>query len=238
MDRTHAIPFSIDPAETAIIAIDMQNGFCSPAGSMCAKGGGDISMMRSTIPQVRELVEAGRDRGVLDIWTKQEHYKDDITKLRHKITPHTLRWPAGPTGLKGTWDSEFVEELADLATEPAEIVIKHRFSAFFDTRLDTLLRMKGITTLIVCGVATTHCVETTVRDAYQKDYDVIVPSEAVGALTEEPHLASLWMIDRFFGKVMSTSDVVRLISGDTIPVDFQEGWTNSRTQLAGSTLSR
>jgi ureidoacrylate peracid hydrolase len=214
----------IDPAETAIIAIDIQNGFCSPEGSMARGGGGDVSMMAGTVPHIRRLVEAGRRRGVLDVWTKQEHYPDDVTKVRHKITPHTMRWGAGPTGLTRTWDSEFVDEVSDLVVPPAEVVVKHRFSGFFDTRLDTLLRMKGVTTLIVCGVATTHCVETTVRDAYQKDYDVIVPEEAVGALTREPHEASLWMIDRFFGKVLPVDDVVRLIEGESLTIDFANGW--------------
>src|SRR4051794_33827975 len=99
---------TIDPAETAILAIDIQNGFCSLSGTM-ARAGGDISMMSSTVPHIRRLVKAGRARGVLDIWTKQEHSPDDVTKARHKIIPHTLRWSAGPTGLAGTEDSEFTD---------------------------------------------------------------------------------------------------------------------------------
>jgi ureidoacrylate peracid hydrolase len=181
-------------------------------------------MHAATIPCIRRLVEAGRERGILDIWTKQEHYADDITKVRHKIIPHTLRWGAGPTGVKGTWDSDFMDEIKDLTEAPGEVVVKHRFSGFFDTRLDTLLRMKGIKTLIVTGVSTTHCVETSVRDAYQKDYDVIIPAEAVGALTKDAHDASLWMMDRFFAKVLPQDDVLRLIKGDSLTVNFTQGW--------------
>ncbi|GAB7008036.1 cysteine hydrolase [Nocardioides sp. AN3] len=227
MSSTSIREMSLDPAETAIIAIDIQNGFCSPKGTM-AQAGGDISMMAATVPHIRRLVEAGRGRGVLDVWTKQEHYADDVTKQRHQITPHTMRWAAGPTGLKGTWDSDFIDDVGDLVTEPAEIVVKHRFSGFFDTRLDTLLRMKGVRTLIVTGVATAHCVETTVRDGYQRDYDIIVPREAVGTLTIEPHEASLWMIDRFFGKVLPTDDVLRLIAGETLTVDYEQGFIRSQ----------
>jgi nicotinamidase-related amidase len=219
----HIVDFSIDPATTAIVAIDIQNGFCDPGGSM-SSAGGNIDMMRSTIPHIRELVEVGRARGVTDVWTKQEHYANDVTKRRHKIMPHTLRWAAGPTGVKGTWDSEFCAEVSDLVETSEEIVVKHRFSSFFDTRLDTMLRMRGITTLIVTGVATTHCVETTVRDAYQKDYDVIVPAEAVGALDPKAHDASLWMIDRFFGKVLPMRDVVKLLEGGSLEIDFRDGW--------------
>lgn len=219
------VDFSIDPSDSAVLAIDMQNGFCSLEGSI-SRGGGDVAMQRETIPIVRSVVEAGRLRGMIDIWTKQEHYPDDVTKTRHRITPHTLRWSAGATALTGTWDAELVPELADLVAPPAEIVIKHRFSGFMDTRLDTLLRMKGITTLIVTGVATTHCVETTVRDAYQKDYDVVVVSDAVGALNKPAHDASLYMIDRFFGVVLPSDDVLRLIKGETLALDFRQGWTD------------
>lgn len=220
---SHITDFSLDAATTAILAIDIQNGFCDPEGSM-SKAGGNIEMMRSTISPIRELVQVGRSQGIPDIWTKQEHYADDVTKKKHKILPHTLRWAAGPTGVKGTWDSEFCAEVADLVGSSEEIVVKHRFSSFFDTRLDTMLRMRGITTLVVTGVATTHCVETTVRDAYQKDYDVIVPAEAVGALDPKAHDASLWMIDRFFGKVLPLATVIELLKGGSVEIDFRDGW--------------
>lgn len=218
------INFNLIPNETALIVIDMQNGFCNYEGSI-SKGGGDISSMHATIPRVRELILACREAGIIDIWTLQQHYPDDITKKLHRITPHTLRWGAGPTALKGTWDSEIIDELKDLAQEPAEMVIKHRFSGFMDTRLDTLLRMKGINTLLVCGVATSHCVETTVRDGYQKDYDIIVPSDAVGAMSTEAHNASLSLIDRFFGVVLSSDDILRLIKGESMVLNLNEGWT-------------
>jgi ureidoacrylate peracid hydrolase len=71
-------------------------------------------------------------------------------------------------------------------------------------------------------------VETTVRDAYQKDYDVIVPAEAAGALDRKAHDASLWMIDRFFGKVLPVRDVVELLRGGTLEIDFRDGWLEHR----------
>lgn len=219
------IDFHLVPSETALIVIDMQNGFCSFDGSI-SKGGGDVTDMNGIIPQIRELVMACREAGIVDIWTLQQHYKDDITKIQHRITPHTLRWSAGATALKDTWDSDIIDDLADLAQGPAEMVIKHRFSAFMDTRLDTLLRMKGIKTLIVTGVATSHCVETTVRDGYQKDYDILVPNDAVAALNKEAHDASLYMIDRFFGVVMPSADILDLIKGQKKSLNLNQGWTD------------
>lgn len=212
--------FSIIPKETALLVIDMQNSYCHPQGSI-GRNGYDYTMMNATIPKVKELVEACRQAGILDIWTIQNHYPDDITRKTHRIKPHTHRWQAGPPALKGTWDAEIVDELKDLAKEPAELVIKHRFSAFFDTTLDTLLRMKGITTLVVSGVATTHCVETSVRDAYQRDYDVIVAEDAVAGLTLESHQSSLKLINKTFGLTLPNEEIIKLANGETIPIEIR-----------------
>ena len=85
------------------------------------------------------------------------------------------------------------------------IVIKHRYSAFVDTRLETLLRSNGIETLVVTGTATMACVESTVRDAMMRDYDVVVPREAVAARGNMKYLheTSLEAMDLFFARVVS-----------------------------------
>lgn len=204
--------FELHPQKTALLIIDMQNSYCHKAGSI-GRAGYNVEAMNATIPMVKQLLTACRSAGILDIWTIQNHYPDDLTRKTHRLTPHTHRWSAGPPALKGTWDAEVVDELKAFTGEPAELVTKHRFSAFYDTRLDTLLRMKGIDTLLVCGVATTHCVETTIRDAYQRDYDVLVAKEAVGGLTKESHDASLRLVNETFGAVISVEQMLNLING-------------------------
>lgn len=209
-----ALDYTLIPEETALLVIDMQNGYCNFDGSI-SQNGGDVSQMNAAIVKVKSLVEACREQGILDIWTIQNHYADDITRETHRITPHNRRGKTVPKGLaiKGTWDAEIVEELKELYAESAEIVLKHRFSAFLDTRLETLLRMKGINTLIVCGVLTTHCVESTVRDGYQRDFDIVVISDAVGALTKEANAGSLQLMNQFFGAVATTDEAIGLING-------------------------
>ena len=103
----------------------------------------------------------------------------------------------------GTWGAQSVAELAPGRDEP--IVIKHRYSAFVDTRLETLLRSNGIETLVVTGTATMACVESTVRDAMMRDYDVVVPREAVAARGNMKYLheTSLEAMDLFFARVVS-----------------------------------
>lgn len=205
----------IDKEKTALLIIDMQNSYCHPEGSI-GRNGYDSSMMNATIPKVKELLEVSRSNNILDIWTIQNHYPDDKTRQNALITPHTHRWKAGPPALKDTWDAEVVDELKEFIDDKAELVTKHRFSAFLDTRLDTLLRMKGITTLIITGVATTHCVETTVRDAYQRDYNVIVAEEAVAGINIEDHEASLRLINKVFGLVLDNEKIKSLMRGEDI----------------------
>ncbi len=210
----------IEKEKTALLIIDMQNSYCNPEGSI-GRNGYNSKMMNATIPRVKELLDVSKANDVLDIWTIQNHYPDDQTRNNRLITPHTHRWVAGPPGLKDTWDAEIVDELKEYADEKAELVTKHRFSAFLDTRLDTLLRMKGITTLIICGVATTHCVETSVRDAYQRDYDVIVAEDAVAGMSLEDHEASLRLINKVFGLVLSNEEIINLMQGESLTLGLQ-----------------
>src|SRR5699024_6089863 len=151
------------------------------------RNGYNNKAMIEAIPKVKELVETCRENDVQDIWVTQIHYSDNQTRYNRLITPHTHRWSAGQPAVKDSWESEIVDELKELAETSGEIVVKHRFSAFLDTRLDTLLRMKDIETVIITGVATTHCIETSVRDAYQRDFNVIIGGEAIGGMSQEDH---------------------------------------------------
>lgn len=196
--------------ETALLVIDMQNAFAGLEGSL-AKKNMDMSMCRATIEPIRNLIEACRECGIMDIWTRQEHYPDDVTRQRHRIPPHTVSQVSVPPALVRTYDSEIIDELKPYIREDTEIIRKHRFSGFLDTRLETLLRMKGIRFLIICGISTPLCVETTTRDAYQRDFDVIVVEDAVATCDKELHDNSIKIIETYFAKVMNSEDVIELI---------------------------
>lgn len=203
--------FEIEPRETALLVIDMQVGFCSPGGSV-ERGGVDITPCREVIPHVRALVESCRAAGIPDFWTLQHHYAEDATRARHRIPHHTTRGVAPPC-LNDSEDAEVVPELADLLpVARTRQVYKHRFGSFHDTRLETLLRMHDTRMLIICGVTTSLCVETTCREAYMRDYDVVVAGDAVATYTRSFHEASLRLIGTFIGAVLSTRDVLRRLS--------------------------
>ncbi|MCR5278250.1 MAG: cysteine hydrolase [Lachnospiraceae bacterium] len=201
---------SLIAKETALLVIDMQNAFASLDGSIASKGA-DMSLCRSTIEPIKKLIEACREVGIIDIWTKQEHYPDDVTRNKHRIPPHTKSQCSVPPALVNTPDSDFCEDLKPYITDTTEIIRKHRFSAFLDTRLETLLRMKGIRFLIICGISTPLCVETTTRDAYQRDFDVIVVEDGTATTSKTLHENSLNVIRTYFGKVLASDEIVKLI---------------------------
>lgn len=202
--------FTLVAKETALMVIDMQNAFTSYDGSI-GKNGGDMSMCQNTIQPIKNLIETSRQHGILDIWTQQEHYPDDVTRERHRIPPHTKSTVAVPPALVRDRDSEIIPELQPYIQHDTEIIHKHRFSSFLDTRLETLLRMKGIRFLLICGISTPLCVESTARDAYQRDFDVVVVSDAVATTSKELHDNSLKIISTYFGRVLDSQTVLELI---------------------------
>ncbi len=197
--------------ETALLVVDMQNGFIKDEGSL-GRAGLNMELCKATVEPVKRLIEEARRAGIIDIWTVQEHYPNDITKVRRKTLSHIRKCGASISpALVRTWDSEIISDLKPYLKPDTEIIRKNRFSAFLDTRLETLLRMKGIKFLIICGVSTPLCVETTTRDAYQKDYDVIVVKDAVATSDLKLHENSLYVIGYYFADLMDADKTIELI---------------------------
>ncbi|MFA7279458.1 MAG: isochorismatase family cysteine hydrolase [Sterolibacterium sp.] len=201
------MPPSIDikPHETALLVVDMQNGFCDPKGSM-ALAEINYHQQNQIIPTVKELVEVCHDVGIQVLWSLQQHYPNDVTRAKHRIPTH-LQKLGVKVCTKGTWDAELVDQLKVVLKPEDDIFEKHRSSCFYDTTLATKLRVRGITTLIVCGVATNYCVESTIRDAYARDFDIIVIEDAVASMWDDLHRATLKNVELMYGVVMSLSSL-------------------------------
>jgi ureidoacrylate peracid hydrolase len=199
----------IDPAETALLVVDMQNAFCHAEGTL-GLGGVDMAPLRATIPHVRRLVRLCRESGIPDIWSRQIHYPRDRAREAHKILPHTLRRPRVACQ-PGSWDAEIVDELRDLVGPTTEVLDKHKWSCFYGTRLSPLLRILGTRLLIICGTTTNLCVDTTIRDAYMRDYDVVVARDAVAGVDPAWHEASLGVWARYMAEVLSVEELATMI---------------------------
>jgi len=187
----------------ALIVVDMQNGFIDENGSMC-KAGFDVSPLKGIVKNVVRLVKTARSHEIPVIYTKQTFRKDYVDG--GKVIE---RWPSlKETGglIEGSWDAQIINELSPLDGD--YIIIKRRFSAFYNTDLEILLRNLGTQTLIVIGVTTRVCVESTVRDAQFRDFSVVVVSDCTSAYDKNLHEASLRNIEFAFGNVVSMNEAL------------------------------
>jgi ureidoacrylate peracid hydrolase len=164
------------------------------------------------VPRLAGFLDAARAHAVPVIHVISHHdeqYASPVVteqKLRHGL-PMELDGRArrdAPYCLKGTWGAE----LYGIDARPdEEIVVKHRYSGFHNTSLDLLLRSRGIQTVVLTGVATNVCVESTGRDVYMHDYYLVFVSDGTATTSQAAHDATLANIDQFFGQV-ATADAI------------------------------
>jgi ureidoacrylate peracid hydrolase len=190
---------------TALIVVDMQNGFCHAEGSF-GKLGLDVSALAGAIPGCRRLVDAAHEAGVPVVFTRYVYRSDyrDGGVLIQELMP-ALRDVRSLED--GTWDGELVDELKEPG--PGDFIVdKNRYSAFYGTRLEPILTSLRIDTLVICGVTTNMCVETTARDAMQRDYRTFIVRDATGELDPQRHEGALATLGFGFGRVVEAADVV------------------------------
>jgi nicotinamidase-related amidase len=165
----------VAPDATALIIVDMQNDFVDSAGSL------SVADAAGTVPAIGRLRDLARGRGMLVVYTQDWHAEDD---------PEFAIW--GRHAVGGTWGAEIVPPLAP---GPHDLVVrKLRYDAFYDTPLEHELRRRGITTLIVTGTVSNICVLHTAGSAALRWFRVIVPVDAVSALTPFDQRAALRQI--------------------------------------------
>jgi len=172
----------IDPASTALVIIDVQNDFALPQG-VCGLVGDDVSPVAPMIDRLKVLAAAARRANLLIIFMRTIY--DDVVLSPTLAEQYGRRGYPGSICLTGTHGAEFVNGIEPVDA-PNEIVLtKHRYSAFWGSAIDLFLRTNGIRTLVLAGIATEVCVESTARDAFFRDYQVVVPADCVGCYSEE-----------------------------------------------------
>ncbi|HKQ25850.1 MAG TPA: cysteine hydrolase [Burkholderiales bacterium] len=186
-----------DPKTTALLIIDMQRDFVMPGGFGEALGN-DVTPLQATIAPTKRVLEAARKKGMLVIHTREGHRPDltdcPPTKLVRGRGKTRIGDP-GPMGrilVRGEIGHDIVPELYPAAGEP--VIDKPGKGAFYATDLELILRDRGIKTLIVCGVTTEVCVNTSVREANDRGYECVVLADCVGSYFPEFQKAALAMI--------------------------------------------
>jgi nicotinamidase-related amidase len=184
----------LDVAASVLLVVDMQVFFLDPASPTYTCGGTAI------IPTVQRLVSAFRRAGRPVIFTKHVHHPGDLDS-------GIMGWWWAGKCIEGSPESEIVAELAPASGE--KVVLKHRYSAFYNTDLETVLRCLGAKDVVVSGVMTNLCCESTARDAYYRDHRVFFPADANGSVSEDLHLASLSSLAFGFAYVTASDEIVR-----------------------------
>lgn len=218
----------LDPATTAVIVVDMQNDFGSDGG-MFQRAGIDISNIRAAVAPTRAAIDAARRAGMRVVYLKMG-YSPDLSDLGREGAPNRVAHlnfgvgapattPDGasyPVLVRDTWGTEIVDDL-----KPAEgdlVVWKTRFSGFFETTLHDSLRELGATDLVFTGCTTSICVESTVRDAFFRDYRCLVLedclAEPIGeGLPRTNHDATLLLVEIMFGAVSTSATFIEAVDG-------------------------
>ena len=205
---------------TAAIIIDMQRDFLEPGG-FGESLGNDVSLLQRAVAPCKALLAALRARGVFVVHTREGHLPDLSDAPRSKVErgePSKRIGDVGPMGrilIRGEPGHDIIEELAPLAGEP--VIDKPGKGAFYATNLASVLRGRGIDTLLVCGVTTEVCVHTSVREANDRGYRCLVVGDCCGSYFPEFHEVGLRMVSAqagIFGWVTDSARVMHaMLSG-------------------------
>jgi len=208
-ERWRVIPPKFHPV---LLVVDMQNSTCAHGGSY-EKFEADINIYRKIIPNVKKIIDVCHELRIPVFYTQQirEASGIDLLTRRHHIIPRRrLEFTESITAcVRGTWDAEIIDEL--LPTKDDHTVVKRRDSAFQDTEFELWLKSIGADTVIYTGIDTCICVENSIREGFNKGYDVILVEDAVASMWQALHKATLVKVGYSFGLVLTTEQLVNML---------------------------
>jgi ureidoacrylate peracid hydrolase len=213
-------PIKLDINRTALIVVDMQNAFCTKGGMFDILGTIDEAKAKRVIETDKKLIEASRRQGIKVIYLRMG-YRQDLSNAGGPESPnywkeHGLVARREHPEQKydfltiGSWDWQISDKLKP---QPGDIVVeKNRFSGFFNTDLNSILRTYNIKHLLFIGIATNICVESTLRDAFFHEYFPVLVSDACGnAGPDFTQEATIWNVTRVFGWVTTSDDLIKAL---------------------------
>lgn len=192
-------PQPLDMSQTALMVIDMQNHFVHPDGGVY------LSASRHIIKRIRRLLDLFHEQNRPVIFTRHEHAPDNSD------TGVMDLWWGGSHIYRDTWASEIVDKLK---VESDDIIVsKNRYSAFHGTKLQQILEEHSVNQLVITGVMTNLCCETTAREAFMNDYLVYFCLDGTATATEDMHVASIQNLAYGFAYIVTAEDILQQFAG-------------------------
>ncbi|ELZ80355.1 cysteine hydrolase [Haloferax larsenii] len=185
----------LDPTRTAVIVVDMQNGFCHPDGSLFAPAS------ESALDHVKTVVSRAREAGARVVYTRDVHPPEQFEDAHYY--DEFERW--GEHVVEGTWDAELVDEL-DVRDDDL-VVEKHTYDAFYQTELEGWLESHGIDDLLICGTLANVCVLHTAGSAGLRDYRPMLVTDALGYLDPDHKEYAVEHADWLFGETTTIEEI-------------------------------
>ena len=191
------------PGRTALVVVDMQNDFCAPGGYIASALGKDVSRLGALVPHVEALLGGARRAGVPVLWL--------AACYEEALLPPSMIAQKRRVGIdavccaRGSWGADFFG-VRPIGGEP--VFVKHTYSGFSHPDLEARLREAGAEALVFCGVQTNVCVESTLREAHSRGFDVALAADAVGSHAEALHEATLANVRFLFGDVLPSDEIL------------------------------
>ncbi len=206
-DETTSGTYPLESSKTALIVVDVQNDFCHSKGVFSKYREANLDRVQQAVKKLYTLIGKCREFEIPIIFIKTIH------------SPWTNS-PSWGKRLEGSAEkmricppNEFGSHFYTVEPEEHDcIVTKHRYSAFVGTDLDLILRSKGIENILVTGVVTNVCVETTARDGFNRDYNVVLVEDCCGAYDNAEHAATLNNINKYFGTVVTSETLMESLN--------------------------
>jgi ureidoacrylate peracid hydrolase len=195
-----------------LVVVDMQNGFVAKGGSYDELGM-NTPLYREIIPKVKELIDLCKSLDIPVFYTESVREASGIDLLTriHTLLPKSREERLKlPICVRGTWDAQTIDELKP--KEDDHVIIKRRDSAFQDTELRVWLQSVGINVLVFCGVDTSICVETSIRDGFNLGYDIVLISDATASGIKSHYETTLARVRDYYGLEMNYDRFTKMIN--------------------------